>query len=377
VALAAIVGALPACWYPQSETVPVDEVAYRPDGSLVLFTVAGIYVYDGLLRTELNHIPLDALAFPPLNRANGGNAGGLGYSLSADGNTAAVSYFPYESAGNARAAVYRIPDGELLSTFEIVDPASSLRAQVLDLALSPDGRLLGALAVSGRSKMVMLEAATGAPLWSHDVSRYAISPVWSPDGTTVFAKEDPIVDGADRTLDALDAGTGTLKWQTILGASDLMGLAVVGDGALLATAAWVRDDARTDLNDYPPTYPFWSAADGTLARELPGVPGAWLYAGSPTGGTCFTCNATDTCAAGLRDETQSPSPKYVRVFQPDGTVLQILQTEGEGATASIAISPDGNFLTTAAEPWVNRGATVFSIADGSVVGARAFPTETF
>ena len=70
-------------------TIPVDVVAYRPDGSLVLFTAAGIHVFDGTLTNELSHIPLDA--YPPSSPAKGA----VQYSLSRDGTTAAVvlSYF--------------------------------------------------------------------------------------------------------------------------------------------------------------------------------------------------------------------------------------------------------------------------------------------
>ena len=84
-ALAAAVGALGACGTPKQPTVPVQQVAYRPDGSLVLLTRAGIYVYDGLLRTEIKHISLDALGVPPSNYVGWS----YGFSLSADGTTAA------------------------------------------------------------------------------------------------------------------------------------------------------------------------------------------------------------------------------------------------------------------------------------------------
>src|SRR5262249_42469710 len=162
---------------------------------------------------------------------SGGNAGVLGFSLSADGNTAAVSFSPVTVQDNTRIALYRIPGGDLLNTFELtVDPQSPVYVETQ--ALSPDGSLLCAVAgiFNGTTTMMMLDTATGAPIWTSDDHSF---PVWSPDGTTLFTTGIPSF-ASTPNLEAMDARNGALKWTIAGGANTIRQLAVLADGALLA-----------------------------------------------------------------------------------------------------------------------------------------------
>lgn len=379
-ALAAILGALPACGDSQkhpTNTLPVDLVANRPDGSVVLFTVAGIYVFDGLLLAQWNHIPLDALGVPRLNvGASGGNAGLLRYSLSADGTTAAV-YFSsndYLSTSDGqptpRVAIYRIPGGDLLNQFDLPE-------QIDQLSLSPDGSLMVAINDTNiYGKTTMMDTAAGAPIWTAEQRFF---PVWSPDSTTLFtaagAKFPAGTFTAAGNLEATDARTGAVKWTTDTGENSIRELAVLAGGAMLAAPV---DPPNTTLGmtegDWPPFYEFWSSAEGRPGTQLPPVPHTWLY--GTTLGANFACNATDICAAGLNEWNEPERSNFIHVYQPDGTVLLTLQTWPGKAIESMAISPDGNFITIANPYDAGGGATVYSAVDGSKLNSHIFNTDS-
>ena len=365
---AATVGALPACGDLKNNTIPIDLISYRPDGSLVLFTTAGISVYDGSLRNEINHIPLDALAVPPF-------IGGFTYMLSADGSVAAVAYG--EAGMNGRVALYRIPEGDLLKTFELADEPG------YDMSLSPDGKLLCAFYGGNNFEVRMVDAVSGTQLWTSPVAGHF--PVWSSDGTTLFVTNgDPLARADEHhSLDALDANTGAVKWSTDLHTANISGLALVGNGTSLTGPALGPYPGPCDLpGDCPPFYPFWSSADGTLTRQLPGVPRTTNVGSNPRGFAGFACNATDTCAFRMAEFTLVPTDpdwqtSFVRLYKTDGTELGRLPMVPDAASSngSMAISPDGKFITIADD--FHGGAKVFSVDDGTIVASRTFPTETF
>ena len=344
-------------------TVPVDILTYRPDGSLVLFTEPAIHVFDGTLNNELSVIPL---AFPttpsdamPLR---------MRFSLSSDGATAAVSYSSFDNMKPSTIEIFGIPGGELLNRFEFPDVYS-----IETPALSPDGKLLYAVV----NAPTMFDATTGATVWTDTTQTLRLLPVWSRDGATLFTVEAQL----PRKLDALDARTGTLKWQTDLdtrpdmNSDSVLGLAVTGNGALLAGAA--EPPGLTPCNDAGDCsfFPYWSTADGTPQGRLPYVPDTGIYESTVDGLGAFACDATDTCVIGLRDFSGPNQPKHLRVYKSDGTVLANLPADG--ATPSVAFSPDGQFVATAAEFGTQGGAKVFSVANGKVVGQVSFPIETF
>ena len=85
--------------------------------------------------------------------------------------------------------------------------------------------------------------------------------------------------------------------------------------------------------------------------------------------------AMDTCVTGLYDFSRPNQPKHLRVYKSDGTVL--VNLPADGATPSVAFSPDGQFIATASEFGPHGGAKVFSVATGKVVGQVSFPIATF
>lgn len=381
-ALLAALSALPACGDLKNNSVSIDLVSYQSDGSLVLFTPAGIYVYDGLLQTKINQIPIDAVAVPPF-------VGLFNYCLSADGTVAAVSYTGNStistgaSAMNTRIGIYQIPGGNLLNTFELPDaaPADTILAST-DLALSPDGKLLYAFSYSAGPKAMMVDTHTGVPVWVRDTEWHL--PVWSADGATLFALNGTPGVASSFPLVAVDAATAALRWSDDLNDMQAGGLALVGDGTLLTGAAvdLSAGSCTTWPDCPPPIYPLWSATDGTETARIPSAPRTILTGSNPHGWAGFACNATDTCAVRLSAFNPAQS-SFVQLYKTDGTMLQRLPLEsmvGEpgaaSAQGSMAISPDGKFIAIAADPGAPGGVTVFNLEDGSTQGLTIV-TQTF
>lgn len=360
-----------------SDTIPVDLVAYRPDGSLVLFTEPAIHVFDGTLTSELNAI---SLAFP--TTPSYAMPYKLRFSLSSDGATAAVAYSSFSDMTASTIEILAIPGGELLKRFDFPDTYS-----IGTPALSPDGKLLYAVvkamtpASPGGTRLqevpTMLDATTGETTWTDSTEALRRLPVWSPDGATLFTVEMKQA----RKLDALDARTGALKWQTDLdtrpdtNSDAVRGLALTGNGASLAGAA--QPPAFSPCNDAGDCsfFPYWSTGDGTPHGRLPYVPDTGIYESTVDGMGAFACDTIDTCVVGLRDFSLPNQPLHLRVYKSDGTVLRNLPADG--ATPSVAFSPDGQFVATAAEFDTRGGAKVFSVATGNVIGQVSFLLENF
>jgi hypothetical protein len=130
-------------------------------------------------------------------------------------------------------------------------------------------------------------------------------------------------------------------------------------------------------------FPFWSAADGTLTGQLPGLPQTELTGSNPRGFAGFACNATDTCAVRMSEFTLPPGPdwqtSFVRLYKTDGTELARLPMDPAAASGqgSMTISPDGRFIAIADDWGSQGGAKVFSTEDGAIVASRTFSTQTF
>jgi len=80
----------------------------------------------------------------------------------------------------------------------------------------------------------------------------------------------------------------------------------------------------------------------------------------------------DTCAVRLItwDASERQVATFVRVYKIDGTVLQTLPTPTGETIESIAISPDGAFVTTGNPSDLGGGATVYRVEDGGIYQAE-------
>jgi hypothetical protein len=376
-ALTAALVAAPACGDLQNNTVPVDVVAYAPDGTLVLFTAAGIYVFDPELKASGRRIPLDALGLGDVHSSYE-LTGTFRASLSPDGTAAAITFAPYDSGIKSRAAVYRIADGSLLNHFEIEDAGTPGQGHaLLDLALSPGGALLYAFSQIGPDRKAnMIDVAIGQSLWSRDTTMRL--PVWSPDGTALFGYDYSglSVDGGLR-LQALEPGTGEPRWSVSLDKLSVDGLAVTAAGTMLVAPS--SDDGACVLPNGPAScpvvYPFWSTTDGSLQKVLPAVPETSTYGSSPNGYASFACSPNDVCAVGLVDFSLDQQRVYVRVYRTDGSELQRLYAPRP--VGSVAVSPDGKLIAVAADPVDFGGVAVFRIDTGEQIGSRIFRWDIF
>jgi hypothetical protein len=342
-------------------------VSYSSDGSLVLFGAAGIDVYDGHLQRRSRHMDISDLAMPP-------GIGEFTHAVSPDGTVAAVAYSPNPTISNdawgmnSRLGIYRISDGTLLNMLEIPDAgAAPYLHALMALAISPGGALVYANTVGdGTAKGRVVDTMTGTLLWTGDAAW--AEPNWSADGTTLFGLYEDPSSGSDTSLDALDGTSGMVKWRTKLydpakATGSLLGvLALTGNGSLLTGPATENPYANGTC---PPDYPFWSTGDGGLTRTLPAVPGSSFFGLDLTEGSGFVCNATETCAVLISVSNSS----YVRVFKTDGTQLLEVPPQDGASQGSMAISPDGQFITIAPVSGLPGAVNVYRIVDGAIVGS--------
>ncbi len=373
--LLAAAAAAPACLQRQHEAVPlpVETVAYAPDGTLFLFTAAGIYLYDEALQAVRRRILFEAepsplTAYVPHR-----------YSLSADGAIVAVSSSPDAPGSKSRIAIFRVADGLQSNAFEIDDvSAPGTYRDVEDLALSPRGDLVYAYSyIGGRDPLTAVyDVATGRPLWIGEP--FMREPVWAPDGSTLFTIGGGPVE--PMRLLAFDARTGELRWRRDLALGDPEPIAVTADGAFLTGPAGVATTTPCpDPGVCPPGYGFVATADGAQmsAKQIPPLPDSSLYGTSPNGMAAFNCSTTDDiCAVGLSDFSRDAARPFVMTYRSDGSIPLIVWTND--LAGSMAMSPGARYLAVADELSSNvAGVAVFRIADGRLVSRRAFTWDTF
>jgi hypothetical protein len=354
-ALLGMLAATPACRVGPKIDPSVDGVAYAPDGTLLAFTNAGIYLFDAQLAVERGRIPLEAPpAFEGLNQYH--------YSLSADGTVAAVAFTsPASDLAPVVLDLHRVATGKVVNRFEIATPpAGGISATLIDVALSPTGNLIAATPVIGADgHLLVIDAVTGAARTAARGQKTL--PVWSRDGSTLYVVGHTTM-GA--VLEAYDAGAG-LKWaQQLVG--DVTRLDATADGATLAGV--VREDPCTSA--CLSRYSLWSAADGSVISQQ-ALPAGSSPVGWPVGGVgdgeVFTCSATDVvCAIQLEDDSGATRTNSIRVYRSDGTDVATVPL-GDPVSA-IALSPDGQLLAMSSPTRVS----VYRIADGAVVGERSF-----
>jgi outer membrane protein assembly factor BamB len=369
--LLAAAAATPACGDLQSNvSFAADEVAYTPDGTLVVFTNRGLVLFDDPgLATVKKSIPSELPSPDQFST--------YGYSLSSDGTTAAMSFSSAtQVAADTVISTYRVPSGEVLGTFRMARAVSAYFAQTAaGLVLSPHGDRLAVLAADAsdnqRTQLQVVDPSTGAAVWT--ATGDESMPVWSPDSATLYATDGELFapDPAAQSfsLQAFDAATGIQKWSQPWPLSPLA-TAMVGDGTMLAGLG--LPFACLQTGDCPAGYPFWSAGDGTLAAQLPPVTGTWSFLDKNLRGV-LRCSATDdVCATAFYDNVDAngdPTSFAVRIYRPDGTVVATFSTKEFTTNVDVALSPDGQYLAVVA-PLAGSDVRVYRIADGTVVGAR-------
>ena len=268
------------------------------------------------------------------------------------------------------------PDGRLLATASgdktarLWDPATGEHLSTLtghtwwvrDVAFSPDGHLLATASADTTARL--WDPITGEPigtLTGHKGEIWGMA--FSPDGRLLATASD------DRTARLWDPATGE-HLRTLTGHKDsASSLAFSPDGRLLATAG-------------KGTVWLWNPAAGEHLRTLTGHTKSWLndVGFSPDGRLLATASADRTVwlwdpATGehLRTLTGHKDQVYSVAFSPDGRLLATASADttvwlwdpatGEHlytltrhtkAVTGVTFSSDGHLLATACGDWTAR-----------------------
>jgi len=363
-ALLGLAAAAPACAGPQPSQLTVDSVRYTPDGTLVVATNDGFFLFDEQLVSQQGHI---ALGGPPAFK----EPNLYTYSLSADGTVAAASY----SSGTSTTApilldLYRVPSGEVLNRFQIAPPGpAGFGNRMLGMALSPHGDRVATMPWGGSNgRLTVMDTVTGAVVWTIPSMDRSLAG-WSADGATLYAAAQT---STSSILEAYDAG-GALKWSQPF-PYIVWPVSVIADGTMLAGVASEVPCASPCVEQYS----LWSAADGSQVAQLALPPDVAPYSG-PYGGVgngAFTCSATDNvCAIQLEDRNGPPYPQSLRVYRTDGADVLTLPL-GSSPASSVALSPDGQFVAvgTGVPAWApgRNAVDVYRISDAMLVGSHDF-----
>lgn len=345
-------------------------VGYRPDGTLVVYTVQDIRIFDGQLGQMLG-------APTPVREADP-NQDAHGFALSEDGATAAVSYMIPSRPLTSRNAVklWHLPTGEVAGDIDIdaqPKPPLSRNSNVGLVALSPAGDLFFAqnrasdpdAPVGRNSDSGVFRASDGARLWG---GYWLTSPVFSADGQTLYAvtRWDSGVSPDVFDLAAFDATTGNVKFSVHMSpaAADID---LVAGGTQIA-GVWSWDGGGAGVK--PLGIAFWSALDGTLIRMDPALAPGALYGTQSQGAPAFACwHGGDLCAAGTTDG--------ILIWNVDGALVRGLPRTPTpfgifGFANDVAFSPDGKLLAVAGD-----ATRVFRVADGALVSEQQFRTGLF
>ncbi len=326
-------------------------VRYAPDGTLVVFAGDAIDLFDPDLSMRRARIPTSP---------------GL-FSLSDDGKTAAVSTYDSNTNRN-RIELFDLPSGRQAPSIEFGpppsdNPQSRIAYVTEDLALSPSGDLVYVMIGAPTALVAMFDTTTDAMLWSGD---WAIMPVFSPDGETVYVNGNSGMD-----LQGFDARTGAPGLDAQV-PGDVAGLTMMPD---VNTLIALVEPGCVSTPDLPCSLSieFLSAADGSVLRQFPLVPNTVLSGDGPLGLPAFRCStAAGLCAVNLSQlntATNLVSGGQVQVWTTGGAMRQAIFA---GAN-DLAISPDGQFLAIA-----TRGdAEVYRISDGQLVNSHHYSGTLF
>jgi len=328
-----------------------DNAGYAPDGTLAIYTPAGIKLYDSSLANEKRSILLDA------------DPGGLpvdvpiAFDLAADGSVAAVGYSNTETHD---VAVFSMADGTRRATIDVdMPPPPGAMFPVQGVVISAHGNLVYIQAPASG----VFDVAAGTRLWGNDDAHWLRSPRFSADETTLYG-------ASDGKLNAFDARTGEVKFSVDAGGS-LMALALSPDGAALVSVRIACSEPSTIPGDCSAggmrvqSYAIWSAADGTLLGQLPAFPGTGAVADRSRGGG-LVCTAAGGGLCGVA--ANNGDQPLLLVFRLDGTLVQSIPGYVEG----FSFSPDGQMVAIA-----GGSARVYRLDDGTLVGSRSYTYGVF
>jgi hypothetical protein len=324
-------------------------VRYAPDGTLVVFAGDAIDLFDSDLSTRKASIPTSPGIF----------------SLSDDGTTAAVSAYDI-NANRSRIELFDLPSGRQVPSIDLGSPpVDPTQYAPEDLALSPSGDLvyvMGGVASAYRL-VAMFDTATGAMLWS---GPWAIIPIFTPDGNTVYVTGDQGMD-----LQGFDARTGVQGLDAPV-PFDVAGFGMMPDVNTLIALDGPECVPTPDI-PCPVSIAFFSAADGSVLRQFPLVANTVLSGDGHLGLPAFRCStAAGLCAVNLSQIDPLSglhSGAQVQVWTTGGAMRQAIFT---GAN-DVAISPDGQFLAIA----TGGDAQVYRISDGQLVNSHHYGGTIF
>jgi len=345
--------ALGGCGNLRDVYTPAQNAGYTPDGTLVIYTPAGIKLYDPTLAIEKRSILLDA------------DPGGelvdvpIAFDLAADGKSAAVGF---SNTVAHDVEVFTMADGTRRSTIDVdmpPPPAGSFPVQ--GVAISAHGALVY---VQGPASGVY-DVASQTRLWGRDDDHWLISPRFSADEATLYG-----IDG--QRLQAFDARTGEVKMDVDT-AGTLIALALSPDGATLVSIRVVCSDGSSSM--YQPCadgsapaqdFALWSAADGTLVGELPPFPGTGAVGDRVTGGG-LGCTAAGGGLCGVK--ASDGDQQLLLVFRLDGTLVRTFPGD---SISGFAFSPDGALVAVA-----GGSARVYRMDDGQLLHEQSYTYGLF
>jgi hypothetical protein len=389
--LLALSALLPACGDLSDVPAVVENVRYRPDGQLVVFTSGGVKTYQGDFDSEIASFPLEEHD-PYLPET--------GMGLSSDGQVAAFTYTLQN-----KTVLYRIPDGATIGSLETTPPQPLIQ-------LSPKGNLAYAYGsyrqTEPKTVQSLYRLSDGQALWSVDYFEqmlpnkycrivgpyFAPPPLFTPDESTVFL-------AFGEHLMIADVPTGTMRELVTVHAC-IGGMTMLPDGTLLIVNGLSYPGAYPGMYGTPLTDPALPdaalpnslaiyAEDGTLLRQIPPFEGYYTNATTNGWDAGVRCSPTgDRCAmfverpepARVDKETGLQSiggPSFILVFRLDGTPLYTMDIAGLG---DLAFSPDGSRLAAAfhyydfAEGPVSS-ARIYRAEDGSLLARRSYTRGVF
>jgi len=343
-------------------------VGYRPDGTLLVYTGQDLRLFDGQLRQMMG---------APTAVQETGQIPDT-FALSDDGATVALSYTKWSTPLMTRNAVkvWRLPAADVVGDIDIdaqPKPPITRTRHVGLVALSPAGDLFFAQnrasdpdAPAGRdSDSGVFRVSDGVRLWG---GYWLTSPVFSTDGQTLYAvtRWDRGLSPDVFDLAAFDAATGNVKFSVHMGPNS-EDIDLVAGGTQIA-GVWSLSPGPD--GGAPLGISFWSAADGTLIRTDPAIAPGSLYGTQSDGAPAFACwHGGDLCAAGVTDG--------IVIWNVDGALVRTLPRIHTplslfGFANDLAFSPDGKLLAVAGD-----ATRVFRVADGALVSEQQFRTGLF